>query len=82
MNSSEDIIRELEFKRRALNERLMNAKDVAEANGIERELWAVRARIRYHKTKMARGTMPRSPKNQSPPEKESFGDWSETNIRG
>jgi hypothetical protein len=55
MNSSEDIIRELEFRRRALNERLMNAKDVAEANGIERELWAVRARIRYHKAKMARG---------------------------
>lgn len=56
MSSSEDIIRELEFKRRALNERLMNAKDVAEANGVERELWAVRAAIRYHKGKLARET--------------------------
>ncbi len=55
MNSSPDIIRELEIKRKALNERLMNAEDVAEANGIERELWAVRAAIRYHKSKMARG---------------------------
>ncbi|HET8825420.1 MAG TPA: hypothetical protein VFM77_09840 [Terriglobales bacterium] len=61
MNSSDDIIRELEFKRRALNERLMNAKDVAEANSIERELWAVRARIRYHKTRAAKGVLPRSP---------------------
>jgi hypothetical protein len=50
MNSSQDIIRELEIKRRALNERLMNAKDVAEGNSIERELWAIRARIRYHKS--------------------------------
>ena len=56
MNSSPDIIRELEFKRRALNERLMDAKDVAEANRIERELWALRAAIRYHKGKMARET--------------------------
>lgn len=54
MNSSPEIIRELEFKRRAMNERLMNTKDVAEANGIERELWALRAAIRYHKGKIAK----------------------------
>jgi hypothetical protein len=28
----------------------MNAKDVAEGNSIEREPWAIRARIRYHKS--------------------------------
>jgi hypothetical protein len=54
MNPSPDIIRELELKRKALNERLMNAKDIAEANAIERELWALRAAIRYHKSKIAR----------------------------
>jgi len=54
MNSYPDIIRELEFKRKALNERLMNSKNVAEANGIERELWALRAAIRYHKGKVAK----------------------------
>lgn len=54
MNSSPDIIRELEFKRKALNDRLMNAKDVAEANSIERELWALRAAIRYHKGKISK----------------------------
>lgn len=55
MDSSQDMIRELEIKRRALNERLMNAKDVAEANGIERELWAIRARMRYHKSMVTKG---------------------------
>jgi hypothetical protein len=54
MNSSADMIRELELKRKALNQRLMNSKDVAEANGIERELWALRAAIRYHKGEVAR----------------------------
>ncbi len=49
MSSSEQIIRELESKRKALNERLMNAKDLTEANSIERELWALRAAIRHHK---------------------------------
>ena len=52
MNSSQEIIRELEIKRRALNERLMNAKDVAEANGIERELWALRTAIRHHQRRL------------------------------
>ncbi len=55
MNSSEETIRELELKRQALNERLMNAKDLAEANSIERELWALRAAIRYHKNRFSRG---------------------------
>ncbi len=48
MQSSQEIIQELENKRRALNERLMNSKDLAEANSIERELWALRAAIRHH----------------------------------
>lgn len=56
MNSSQDIIRELEIKRKAMNDRLMNAKNVAEANGIERELWALRAAIRYHRGNIARET--------------------------
>ncbi len=54
MKPSEEFIQELEIKRRALNERLMNAKDVTEANSIERELWALRARIRYHKSRLSR----------------------------
>jgi hypothetical protein len=49
MNSVEQIIRELEDKRKILNERLMNSATVAEANKIERELWALRASIQYHK---------------------------------
>ena len=65
MNSSQDIIRELEFKRRALNERLMNAKDVPEANCIERELWALRAAIRYHKNMPAKGSRPKLSSNHS-----------------
>src|SRR6185437_16750600 len=82
MNSSPDTIRELEFRRRALNERLMNAKDVVEANGIERELWAVRAQIRYHKAKIAKRGMPRSADTQAPPTQESSGKSEEVNLSG
>lgn len=82
MNSSEDTIRELEFKRRALNERLMNAKDVAEANGIERELWALRVRIRYHKSRIAKARMPGSHQNPAPPALENSSSSSGTNCGG
>ena len=58
MNPSEEIVQELEIKRRALNERLMHAKDLTEANSIERELWALRARIRYHKSRLSRVSPP------------------------
>lgn len=78
MNSSQDIIRELEIKRRALNERFMNAKDVVEANTIERELWAIRARIRYHKIRVAKGATPRSPESPA----SSAPDASESNSSG
>jgi hypothetical protein len=49
VKASEEALRELEIRRRALNERLMNSRDLSEANSIERELWAVRAAIRHHK---------------------------------
>lgn len=66
MGSSEQVIRELELKRKALNERLMNAKDLAEANSIERELWALRAAIRHHKrTILNRTSGKRSPRDGS-----------------
>ncbi len=79
MSSSEDITRELEFKRRALNERLMNAKDVAEANAIERELWAVRARIRFHK--ITKEGVLRSQESQARPRaRESSRESVKTNI--
>lgn len=81
MTSSPDIIRELEFKRKALNERLMNANDVAEANVIERELWALRTAIRYHKSKVGREarrerSTPVLQKGKKP------GGSSETNLSG
>ena len=61
MNSSEVIIRELEIRRKALNERLMNSKDLAEGNRIERELWAIRTAIRHHKARLtARDVTPSS----------------------
>ncbi|HEV2697188.1 MAG TPA: hypothetical protein VGU90_04280 [Terriglobales bacterium] len=47
--SSEQVISELENRRKLLNDKLMNAKTVREANEIERELWALRAAIRYRK---------------------------------
>lgn len=49
MTSGEQIIRDLEDRRKALNERLMNSKTIDEANNIERELWALRAAIRHCK---------------------------------
>ncbi len=82
MNPSQDIIRELEFKRRALNERLMNAKDVAEANGIERELWALRAAIRYHKGVITKATRRHSGSSQAAPAIQNSGESSGTNFSG
>ena len=82
MNSSPDIIRELESKRRALNERLMNSKDVAEANSIERELWALRAAIRHHKSRMAKDMPPRLRSRQEPPAVQNSPDSSGNNLSG
>jgi hypothetical protein len=45
MNSGMQTLRELESRRKALNERLMNSQNIQEANNIERELWAIRAAI-------------------------------------
>ena len=81
MNSSPDIIRELEFKRKALNERLMNSKNVAEANGIERELWALRAAIRYHKGKLGREARGERA-GPVPQERGGPSGSSETNLSG
>lgn len=50
MNSGKQTLRELESRRKALNERLMNSKNLEEANNIERELWALRAAIRQMKS--------------------------------
>jgi hypothetical protein len=47
----EQRIRELEKQRLALNKQLMDAQSVAEANEIERELWALRTAISRHKSK-------------------------------
>jgi hypothetical protein len=58
--SSQKAISELENKRKLLNERFMNAQTLQEANEIERELWAIRAAIRY------RGRSPKSGTVQSP----------------
>lgn len=49
MNSSERIILKLESQRRALNESLMNTKNLVEANSIEGEIRAVRAAIRHYR---------------------------------
>lgn len=50
MNSNEQTIRQLERRRKALNWQLMNSSTAEEANNIERELWALRTEIRYHKS--------------------------------
>jgi hypothetical protein len=50
MNAADQIIEDLEHKRKVMNERLMNSRTVAEANKIERELWAVRAAIRHYRS--------------------------------
>ena len=39
MNAIEQRIRELEQKRKALNQKMMEAGSIANANVIERELW-------------------------------------------
>lgn len=49
MKPVEEAISELESRRKTLNEELMNSKTTREANRIERELWALRAAIRYRK---------------------------------
>ena len=46
----EQRIRELEKQRLALNKQLMDAQSIAEANEIERELWALRTAISRHKS--------------------------------
>jgi predicted nucleic acid-binding Zn-ribbon protein len=43
-------IQELEKRRVALNSKLMDAQSIAEANEIERELWALRTAISCHKS--------------------------------
>ena len=48
MTSVEKAIRELEERRKVLNERLMTSQTLADANSIERELWALRAAIRFY----------------------------------
>jgi len=62
MNSSEQMISELESRRKALNERLMNSKDTRDANNIERELWALRTAIRlYRSQNVNKGSGVRNP---------------------
>ena len=46
----DELVQQLEDKRVALNRELMLAKSQAEANRIERELWALRTAIAYHKS--------------------------------
>jgi hypothetical protein len=58
--TSEKAISELENKRKLLNERLMDAQTLQEANEIERELWAIRAAIRYRK-RFPKGGIVQSP---------------------
>jgi hypothetical protein len=43
---------ELERRRIALNQQLMNIQTLAEANEIERELWALRAALSYYRSKL------------------------------
>ncbi len=52
MVSREQDIQELERKRAALNQQLMNAQTLAEANRIERELQALRIAISYHRARL------------------------------
>lgn len=55
MNSGKQTLRELESRRKALNEQLMNSGTLDEANKIERELWAVRAAIRIRRSNSVKG---------------------------
>lgn len=61
MNPSERIIQKLESQRRALDESLMNAKNVMEANSIEGELRAVRAAIRHYRRMLEHVTTAATP---------------------
>jgi hypothetical protein len=49
MNSSEQTISELESRRKALNERLMNSKNIQDANKY-REMWALKTAIRLYRS--------------------------------
>ena len=65
MISREQRIQELEQKRAALNQQLMNAQTQAEANCIERELWAVRAALSYHSSQASiKSRLPKVPARQ------------------
>jgi hypothetical protein len=52
VNLAEQRIEELESKRITLNQRLMDAQTVQEANDIEPELWAVRAAISHYQSRL------------------------------
>ena len=54
MITREMMIQQLEKKRTALNQELMKTKSIREANRVERELWALRAAISYHKSRQAK----------------------------
>ena len=54
MKPIEQRIRELEDQRKTLNQKLMDATDAAEANAVERELWAVRTAIAHYKSLLKR----------------------------
>ena len=54
MISIEHRISQLEQQRRNLNEKLMSTRDPAEANAVERELWAIRTAIAYYKSGLRR----------------------------
>ena len=55
MDLVERRISELEEKRKALNQKLMDARNTGEANTIERELWAIRTAIAQYKSALNRG---------------------------
>lgn len=56
MISRDKLIQQLEGKRVALNRELMKAKSQTEANRIERELWALRTAIAYHRAAKPQST--------------------------
>jgi hypothetical protein len=62
--SRERMIQQLERKRTALNHKLMKTRNLRDANRIERELWALRAAISYHKSQPA---LPEPRSTASPP---------------
>ena len=48
----EQRVEELERRRIVLNQQLMSVQTLAEANEIERELWALRAAISHYRSKL------------------------------